>query len=123
MVDEDPDFEGVWSCGELLEYEVAPANSNDRINNNNAPVSNHFPFPCPSPVPNINSPAMVVANKACEEPAEGPDAWNDCPAAVACGEDVVSQLSQLTHQAWEYVSVILPSYCIFPIITYTTKGC
>src|SRR5258707_13009028 len=68
IVDDDPDFEGVWSCDELPDYKVV---SDDEINDDNVPVFDHPFFPCFPPVPEFDSPAVVVADENCEELADG----------------------------------------------------
>src|SRR5258705_5130132 len=60
ILDEDPDFEGVWSCDGLLNCKVVPANG--EVNNNNIPFFYNSSFPCPFSVSEIDCPAMVVAN-------------------------------------------------------------
>jgi len=93
MLDEDPDFEGIWSCDEPPDYRVV---SDDGINNDDVPVFDHPPFSCPSPVPEFDSPAAVMADENCDELVEGPDAWNDCLAAAGRGEDEQSRVLSYT---------------------------
>src|SRR5882762_1269064 len=57
MLDEDPDYEGVWSCDVPLDYKAI---SEGRISNNNVPFFDHSSLPCPFSVPEIDSPAEVV---------------------------------------------------------------
>jgi len=94
FVDEDPDFEGVWSCNVPLDYKVI---SDDGINDNDVPVFDHPLFSCPSPVPEFDSPAAVMADENCDELVEGPDAWNDCLAAAGRGEDKQSRVLSYTE--------------------------
>jgi hypothetical protein len=86
LVDEDPDFEGVWSCNELPDYMVV---SDDGTNNDDVPVFDHPPFPCPFPDPEFDSPAAAMADEDFED---GPDAWNDRLAVAGRGEDKIHRV-------------------------------